>query len=193
MSRSRSEVQLVVQRADPFRAATYCETHASPRVFRGSSKRSASRCASSSARALAAPGPSTGTSRPREQRAHDLVVVILVGRPGRRGERALLAQDRPVQRLQLRAGLDAELVDERAARVLVRRERLGLAAGAVEREHQLRRAAARAADAADERLQLADELGRAAPSSSSASIRSSSAAEPQLLEPPRSRACANGS
>ena len=49
--------------------------------------------------------------------------------------------------LQLRAGLDAELVDEARARVLVDLECLRLPARAVEREHQLPAEASRAAGA----------------------------------------------
>ena len=42
-----------------------------------------------------------------------------------------------MQRAQLRPGLDADLVDEHPARLAVGLERLGLAAGPVQREHAL--------------------------------------------------------
>ncbi len=67
--------------------------------------------------------------------------------PGRRSERRraiarelqrlVLPEDRLLQTLQRRARLDAELVHERAPRPLIRVECLCLAAGPVEREHQL--------------------------------------------------------
>ena len=61
-----------------------------------------------------------------------------------------------------RARLDPELVHQRAAGVLVGLERLGLPAGAIEREHQLRAQPLAQRILGDERLQLADELGVAA-------------------------------
>jgi hypothetical protein len=60
------------------------------------------------------------------------------------------------------AGLDAELVDERGAGVPVALERFGLAARAVQREHQLRAEPLVQRVVGDETLQLADELGVAA-------------------------------
>ena len=62
-------------------------------------------------------------------------------------ESRVLPEDRLVQLTELAAGLDAELLDERAPCRLVGLERLRLAAGAVEAEHQLARADARAAGA----------------------------------------------
>ena len=56
----------------------------------------------------------------------------------RRVERGVLAQDRLVQPPQLGAGLDADLLDQRGARLTVRLQRLGLAARAIQREHALR-------------------------------------------------------
>ena len=62
----------------------------------------------------------------------------LVGQLGRpRRQLRIVPQDRLLQLAQLRSRLDAELADEPLARVLERVERLGLAAAAVEREHQL--------------------------------------------------------
>ena len=54
-----------------------------------------------------------------------------------RGDARLVTQDLGLEALQLRARLDAELLDEARAGVLVDVERLRLPAGAVEREHEL--------------------------------------------------------
>ena len=48
------------------------------------------------------------------------------GSGGLRSELRILAEDRLLELLQRRAGIDAELLDERAARILIRLERLGL-------------------------------------------------------------------
>ena len=97
-----------------------------------------------------------------EQRAHDLAEPVLP-RPGNdlRLQRGLLAQDRRVQLLQGRRRLDTQLVDEHLARVLVGLERLRLAPASVEREHELAARALAKRVLADERLELADELGGA--------------------------------
>ena len=58
------------------------------------------------------------------------------GRPGQ-VEGDVLDQDRPLQLLQLAAGLQAEFVRERVAGAAVRRERVHLPAVAVQREHEL--------------------------------------------------------
>src|SRR5262245_10083260 len=55
-----------------------------------------------------------------------------------RVERRILVEDRLVQVAERATRLDAELLDERAPRVLVRGQRLALSPRAVEREHQLR-------------------------------------------------------
>ena len=73
-----------------------------------------------------------------------------------------MAQDRRLQRPQLRRGLDREAVDEREARVAVLRQRLGLPALAVQGEHPLRAQALPQRVLADERLQLAGQPGVAA-------------------------------
>ena len=70
------------------------------------------------------------------------------------------------------AGLDAELLDERAPRLLVGLERLRLAAGAVEAEHQLAPQPLPQRVLVDQRLELADELGVSA-AGEVGSIRSS--------------------
>ena len=60
---------------------------------------------------------------------------------------------------QLAARLDAELLHEQPARGLVGGERVGLAARAVEREHQLAAKPFAKRMLRRERLELADELG----------------------------------
>ena len=93
---------------------------------------------------------------------------------------------------QLRPGLDADLLDERAPRLAVDLERLGLAPAAIEREHQLPGEPLAVAVLGDELLQLADERGVAARrpgrrrrAASSAVSRSSSSRAISV--------CANGS
>jgi hypothetical protein len=54
----------------------------------------------------------------------------------RRLERLVVPEDRRLELLQRLARLEAQLVDQHRTGVAVRGERLGLAAGAVEREHQ---------------------------------------------------------
>ena len=66
-----------------------------------------------------------------------------------------------VQALQLGARLDPDLVHERGARRPVRGERVGLAAGAIEREHVLRAEVLAQRLRRDQRLELADHLGMA--------------------------------
>ena len=63
-----------------------------------------------------------------------------VGRPRRGGgiERGVVGEDRLVEVMQLGSWLDPELLDEDLARVAVGLQRVGLAAAAVQREHQLR-------------------------------------------------------
>ena len=99
-------------------------------------------------------------------------------------ERRVLLEDRALELPQRLAGLDAELLDERPARALVDGERVGLAAGAVERQHQL------AADAlaqwllGDEALELADELD-VAPERELRVGAVFERRQPQLLQPQR--------
>ena len=87
-------------------------------------------------------------------------------RPGERRlleqERVVLAEDRGLELAELRAGVDAELLDEGLARGAVGGERVGLPAGAVEREHELRARPLAQRLGLDERLELGDELGVAA-------------------------------
>src|SRR5262249_57763871 len=90
----------------------------------------------------------------------DDVRQMVVG-DGRRGcalETRLLAEDGAVEPLQRRARLDAELVDECAPGVEIRLERLGLAARAVERQHQLAAQPFAERVLPDEGLELAGEI-----------------------------------
>src|SRR5690348_5724290 len=64
-----------------------------------------------------------------------------------------------VQLAKRPAGLDPELLDEHAARLLIRLERLRLTTRAVQGEHQLAAQVLPERVLADERLQLADQLG----------------------------------
>ena len=76
----------------------------------------------------------------------------------RRRDGGILVEHRPLERLQLLPGLDAELVHERLARGAVRRERVGLAAGAIEREHLLGAEALAVRVLRHERVELRHEL-----------------------------------
>ena len=77
--------------------------------------------------------------RPRGQHRDDLAGLVRrhrLGR-GRRRERRILGEHGALQLLELRAGLDPELLDELRPRALVDVERVGLAPAAVEGHHQL--------------------------------------------------------
>ena len=67
-----------------------------------------------------------------------------------------------MQALQERARLDAELGDERRARLAVYLERLGLAPRPIEREHQLAAQPLTQRVLCDRALELGDELGMTA-------------------------------
>ena len=77
-------------------------------------------------------------------------------------ERRRLAQDVRLQSLKRRARSEAELLIQRAARLVVGLESVGLAPGAVERQHQLPPQPLAQWVVADQRLQLAHQLGRSA-------------------------------
>jgi hypothetical protein len=53
-------------------------------------------------------------------------------------QRRVVGQDRRLEALELRAGIEAQILDQRMASALVGLERVGLSAAAVEREHELR-------------------------------------------------------
>ena len=102
----------------------------------------------------------------------------------RRGglERGILGQDRPLERLQRRRRLDPEALDQRVPRRAVRLERLGLPAGAVQREHQLAAEALAQRVLGDEGLELGDE--RRMPAERELRLDPLlERREPQLLEP----------
>src|SRR5581483_10433189 len=84
------------------------------------------------------------------------------GRGRREIERRILTEDRALELPELAARLDPEPVDERAAGRLVGLERLGLAPGAVEHEHQLAAEALAQRLGGDETLELADDVELAA-------------------------------
>ena len=70
-----------------------------------------------------------------------------------------MREDPPLQLAELLAGLEPELLDERRSRVAIRRERLGLAARAIQRQHQLAREALAQRMRPDRRRELPDQLG----------------------------------
>ena len=103
----------------------------------------------------------------------------------------VLAQDRALELLQRRARLDPELLDEQPAALPVARERLGLAAAAVEREHQL------AAQLLAQRLLVDERLSSATSALVLAELELGldprlERVEPELREP-AAAGCANGS
>ena len=107
----------------------------------------------------ARPAPRRGAqSRPRSRRARSSAVAAAW--PARCGarKRLVLGEDRLLELLELRAGLEAELGDERLARVRVRVERVRLTPGAVEREHQLCAQPLAQRVRSNERRELADQL-----------------------------------
>ena len=93
-----------------------------------------------------------------------------------------MPQDLRLETLELRPRLDPELVDEAAARGLVGVEGLGLAAGSVEREHQLPAEGLAQRMLAHERLQLADDVA-VAPQLQVGVDPLLERHEPELLEP----------
>ena len=93
----------------------------------------------------------------REGTNHLVVVILERGRSDA-NEGTLLAEDGAVERLELRARLDAQVFDQRASRLVVCRQRLGLPARAIERQHQVRPQALAERVQADERFDLGHEL-----------------------------------
>ena len=111
--------------------------------------------------ALAQPGELRAASFERRRRG-GVELARQVGDDQLGLERGVLAQDRLLEAAELRAGLDADLGDEDPASLAVGLERLGLAAAAVEREHELPGQPLAGRVDGDELLQLADELRLAA-------------------------------
>ena len=115
------------------------------------------------------------------------------GRP-RQVERRILAEDRLLELSKLLARLDPELLDEPPPRIGVHAQRLGLPPRAVEGEHELRRGAARAADASPSALRARERgcrAGRARARPRSAPRSRRAAAPPAARSPsvrtPRTR------
>ena len=88
-----------------------------------------------------------------------------------------------MQAPQLRAGLDADLLDERRPRLAVGVQRIGLPPGAVQREHALGVEALAQRLLAHEPVELADDLP-VAPGGEIALDRVLERRQPELLEPP---------
>ena len=80
---------------------------------------------------------------------------------GRRLERRVVLEDRPLEPRQRRPGLEAQLLGQHAPAVPVDLQRLGLAPGAIQRQHQLRAQALAQRLARDGGLELGDQLGMA--------------------------------
>ena len=78
--------------------------------------------------------------------------------PGRYLQGGVVREDASLESLQGFAGLDAEVVDQRLACLLVGVEGLGLAVGAVKREHLLGAEPFSERVLADEPVELADQL-----------------------------------
>ncbi|HET6752077.1 MAG TPA: hypothetical protein VFL71_22755, partial [Actinomycetes bacterium] len=89
----------------------------------------------------------------------------VVRRAGRRWgglQRTVLGEDRLLQPLQRRGRVDAQLLGQHRAGLLVDAQRVRLPPGAVQRQHQLRPQPLAQRVAGDERVELADEQGVAA-------------------------------
>ena len=117
--------------------------------------------------------------RAADEPGRDANRLARVGR--RRRERAVLVEDLELQLLDRLGRLDAQLVVERAPEALVCGQRIGLAPGAVQRQHQLtvQRLAQRVLG--HERLQLADRI-RVTAQSELGFEALLQAGEPQLFE-----------
>lgn len=102
---------------------------------------------------------------------------------GRQVERRVLGEDPFVQPAQLGAGLDADLLHERRARLPIRLQRLGLPPGAVEREHPLAVKAFTQRVLGDQPVELAGQLG-VAPGRQVGVNRHLGGAQAQVLEAP---------
>ena len=104
----------------------------------------------------------------REEHGDVLACLLENGRPCSRGlgrrpvERRVVTEDRSVERLELLAGIGAELLDEGRPRGRIRLERVPLAAAAVERQEELCAVSLAERLLADELVELRDELRVAA-------------------------------
>src|SRR6516162_4725981 len=97
-------------------------------------------------------------------------------------EARVLAEDRLLQLLQLRSWVEAELLLQGTTEAPIRRERVGLAAAAVERQHELAVKPLAQRAVGDERLQLRHEFEVA--TESQVGLHSLfECDQPQLLQP----------
>ena len=90
------------------------------------------------------------------QHAHDVLGLDRRGRCLREG--GLVHQDRSFHLAQLTARLQTELLDQRLASSLIRRERVRLATSAIQRKHELTSKTLTVRVARHERLQLGEQL-----------------------------------
>ena len=125
---------------------------------------SSSSCRPSAARHRpTATSPSSVRAVPRrEQHGAALLASGREPRTARRVERGVLPQHAGLELLERGRGLEPERLDEGGASRAEHLERLGLPAGAVERDHQLAAQALVERMLAHEPLELGDELGAAA-------------------------------
>jgi hypothetical protein len=102
----------------------------------------------------------TPPSRPADRAEPDLSGIAQTRNAlPRQLERGVLRQNRPLEVLKILARLDAELVHESRASLQVDVERVGLAAAAVEREHELRTESLSKRVQGEKRLEVGDDLG----------------------------------
>ena len=142
--------------------ATYCETRRQvAAVLLGAVERLGEAGCKLVAVLGGRPRAENGHEPAGEKRANDFAETVLArAGHGLRLERRLLAEDRRVQLLERRRRLDAELLDEHPARLLIGLERLGLPPASIEGEHELAARTLAKGVLAHERFELADELGR---------------------------------
>ena len=107
-------------------------------------------------------------------------------RPRRRVQRRVVGQDGPLQTLELLAGVQSELVDERVAGALVLGQRVGLPPAPIQREHELAAQPLAVGVLGDQRRQLARQIGVAAEREVGVDARLHRA-QPQILQPGRLR------
>ena len=100
----------------------------------------------------------------------------------RRRQRRIVGEHRLLEALQSLARLEAQLLGEQAARLVVDTQRVGLSAGAIEREHQLPAKALAQWMLRNESLQLRSDVGVAAESQIGLEPLLH-CAEPQLVQP----------
>ena len=118
------------------------------------------RCSASSVAYSALPSRASSSVEPSTSVNRNVTVPVgSLQRPPREVERGVVEQDRLLELLQRLARVEAELVDQRRARVLVGGERVGLPARAVQRQDQQLAQALAQRMLAHQRLQLGHDLG----------------------------------